>query len=34
MSRKEMIAFIKEELENADDYSVEQIYEFLQGADI
>ena len=29
MPRKEMVEFIKEELANADDYTIEQIYEFL-----
>ena len=30
MSRKEMITYIKERLEEVDDYAVEQIYDFLQ----
>lgn len=30
MNRKEMITYIKERLEEADDYTVEQIYDFLQ----
>ena len=29
MPRKEMVEFIKEELVNADDYTIQQIYEFL-----
>lgn len=30
MSQKEMIEYIKERLLSADDYTVEQIYDFLQ----
>ena len=29
MPRKEMVEFIKEELANTDDYTIQQIYEFL-----
>ena len=29
MSKKEMIEYIHEALEEADDYTVEQVYEFL-----
>lgn len=30
MSRKEMVEYIKDRLSEADDYTVEQIYDFLQ----
>ena len=33
MSKQEMISFIQESLESADDYTVQQIYEFLQEAE-
>lgn len=31
MSKKEMIEFITEALEEADEYAIEQVYEFLQS---
>lgn len=33
MSRKEMVDYIKERLAEADDYEIEQIYDFLQETD-
>lgn len=33
MSREEMLNFIKEALEEADEYTVQQVYDYLQEAD-
>ena len=33
LSKREMIEFIKEALETADEYTVQQVYEFLQEAE-
>lgn len=32
MTKSEMVEFIKETIDNADEYTVEQVYEFLQEA--
>lgn len=33
MTREEMLVFIREALETADEYTVEQVYEYLQEAE-
>lgn len=33
MSKKEMIEYIREALEDADEYTVQQVYEFLLAAE-
>lgn len=33
MSRKEVLEYIRERLAEADDYEIEQVYEFLQEAE-